>query len=254
MTTMTAAPRRLDRDTARAVAGRAYDDLIALLETLDPADWSAPTDCTAWDVAAMVGHLIGAAESHVAMRELVRQYRQGWRRRRDFGGSPLDAVNDLQVREHADLTPEERVAALRRLAPRAVDKRMSLPGLARRVRLPNPPAGDMPAGTPRSFTLGHLEEVVLTRDVFIHRIDIARATQRPLPLTAETDGRIVEDIVAEWFDRLEEDLEVRLTGPAGGRWRRGSGGPLVEMDAIEFCRALSGRAEASGPLRTRVLF
>ena len=42
-------------------------------------------------------------------------------------------------------------------------------------------------------------DMVWTRDVWMHRIDITRATGRPLvgKLTAEHDGRIVADIVAE---------------------------------------------------------
>jgi len=49
-------------------------------------------------------------------------------------------------------------------------------------------------------------------------------------------------------------LAPRLTGPAGGSWTFGSGGPEIELDAVEFCRILSGRGEAEGLLKTAVPF
>lgn len=254
MTTITT-PTRIDRHTAEEVGTAVYDDLLALLRTLEPADWRAPTDCERWDVAAMVGHMIGAAESHVRVRELLRQQWYGRRHADEFDGSSLDAVNDLQVREHAELTPSERIAALERLGHRAVHKRVTLPGPLRRVRIPNPIAGDMPDGTLTSFTLAYLNDVVLTRDVWMHRVDIARATGRPLPLDPDVDGRVVADVVGDWFGLHGRPVTIELTGPAGGRWRQGTGGPVVAMDAVEFCRAMSGRAPAEGLLQThRVLF
>lgn len=256
MTTTTAGtPRRIDRTNAEAVGARVYDDLLALLRDLDTPEWRAPTDCDRWDVAAMVGHMIGAAKSHVRARELLRQQWYGRRHADEFGGSSLDAVNDLQVREHADLTPPERIAALERLGHRAVHERVALPGPLRRIRIRNPIAGDMPDGTITGFTLAHLNDVVLTRDVWLHRVDIARATHRPLPLDPDVDGRVVADVVGDWFGLHGRPVTVELTGPAGGRWHQGTGGPVVAMDAVEFCRAMSGRAPAEGLLQThRVLF
>lgn len=253
MTTTTTTPTRIDRSTAEQVGTAVYDDLLALLHALEPADWRAPTDCDRWDVAAMVGHLIGAARSHVRKRELARQQWYGRRHADEFGGSALDAVNDLQVREHAHLSPEERVEVLASLARPAVHGRMTLPGPLRRVRLKMPIAGDTPVGTPPSFTLGHLNDVVLTRDVWLHRVDIARATGRDLPLS-DVDGTVVEDVVGEWFQVHGRPVTVELGGPAGGRWQQGDGGPRIAMDAVEFCRALSGRAPADGLLTRRVMF
>jgi hypothetical protein len=48
---------------------------------------------------------------------------------------------------------------------------------------------------------------------------------------------------------------LHLTGPAGGRWTVGTGGPQLELDVVEFCRALSGRAHPiDGLLSTEVPF
>jgi hypothetical protein len=51
----------------------------------------------------------------------------------------------------------------------------------------------------------------------------------------------VSDVVAEWSRRHGKDYTLQLTGPAGGTWQVGSNGPRIELDAVEFCRVLSGR-------------
>lgn len=47
---------------------------------------------------------------------------------------------------------------------------------------------------------------------------------------------------------------LRLTGPAGGSFTFGSGGPAIELDSVELCRALSGRGAMTPPLGTHVPF
>jgi hypothetical protein len=91
----------------------------------------------------------------------------------------------------------------------------------------------------------------------MHRVDAARATGRELELTADHDGRIVEDVVAAWARRHGQPFTLTLTGPAGGTYTsRGRDdteeGVELELDAIEFCRILAGRAEAQGLLTTIV--
>jgi hypothetical protein len=50
--------------------------------------------------------------------------------------------------------------------------------------------------------------------------------------------------------------DLRLTGPAGGRWRGGGedAAAVVEKDAVAFARTLSGRATGAGLLSRRVPF
>jgi hypothetical protein len=100
-------------------------------------------------------------------------------------------------------------------------------------------------------------DIILTRDTWMHRVDIARATERPLELTAEHDGKIVADVVREWADRHGRPFQMRLTGPAGGVYV-GAGSAdsaeRVELDAVDFCRIVSGRAPGQGLLRQRVPF
>ena len=53
----------------------------------------------------------------------------------------------------------------------------------------------------------------------MHRLDIARATGHAPVLTADHDGVIVADVVAEWARRHGRPYRLELTGPAGGVWR-----------------------------------
>ena len=53
----------------------------------------------------------------------------------------------------------------------------------------------------------------------MHRIDLARATAKPLDLDPDHDGRIVADIVAEWASTHGEPFTLTLGGPAGGQFR-----------------------------------
>jgi uncharacterized protein (TIGR03083 family) len=241
---------------ARELAETAYDHLLALLEQLEPDEWATPTECGHWDVAAMVGHLIGAGKSYASMRELIRQFRWAGRHAGEFDGNQLDAVNELQVRDHADLAPAQRLAALRAVAPRAVAGRMRMPRPLRWARIPMDAGGSTAPGMPAKIVLGHLMDVILTRDVWMHRVDIARATGRQLDLDPAFDGRIVEDVVAEWAGRHGQPFVLTLTGPAGGRFGQGPADAAahMELDAVELCRILSGRAEGTGLLGTRVVF
>lgn len=241
------------RTDAAAVARRAYDDLITLLETLQDDDWRAPTECPAWNVSDMVGHVIGNAESAASKREMLRQNLYGLRHAREHDGNAMDAYNALQVEEHAALTPDERVAALRTLTAGAVRGRMRTHAFLRAVSAPVKSNGSMVEGMPNKGNLGHLMDVIYTRDVFMHRIDISRAVGRELS-PSENDRRIVEDAVGEWARRHQQPVEVVLTGPAGGKFVQGSGGPRIEMDALELCRVLSGRAPGGGLLETKIFF
>lgn len=247
---------RITRDTDAADLARAvYDQVLALLVDLQPADWGRTVpDCPAWTVADTVGHLVGAAEGHAAVPRLVRQAVWARRHRAEFDGSEVDAMNACQIRDHADDTPEQRVADLRRLAPRAVAGRMRMPRVLRSRTIPVAQAGSTGPGMPSSLRLGHLMDTVLTRDVWMHRLDIGRAVDREVVLDQPVDRRVVEDVVAEWGRRHGQPFQLHLTGPAGGTFRSGTGGDQLELDAAGFCRRVSGRGAGEGLLATHVLF
>ena len=253
-TTIDAIPRITRDGDAERLALAAYEQILALLDELGVEEWDAATECPGWTVADMVGHLIGAAKAYASVREQIRQQVWGFRHRREFDGNPLDALNARQVEDHRRLAPAERVAALRAVAGPSVRGRMRIPAPLRRISGPVAAGGSTAVGMPARETLGHLVDVVVTRDVWTHRVDIARATGRDLRLDPETDGAIVADVVAEWAGRHGQPFELTLTGPAGGGFAQGRGGERLELDAVEFCRVLSGRAEGDGLLGVRVLF
>ncbi len=85
-------------------------------------------------------------------------------------------------------------------------------------------------------------------------MDTARATGRELELTPDHDGLLVADVVAEWAGRHGAPCELTLTGPAGGHWSFGTGGPQIECDAVDFCRITSRRARGEGLVDTEVPF
>jgi hypothetical protein len=109
-------------------------------------------------------------------------------------------------------------------------------------------------GQPEKWKLGYLFDVILNRDTWMHRVDLSRATGRPLDLTAEHDGRIVADVVAEWAQRHGRPFTLVLDGPAGGIFAQGEGGDDLHVDAVEFCRILSERAPGEGLLAQVVPF
>lgn len=246
-------PVTFDTD-ARGLATRAYDALLGQLADLDARGWAAPTECAPWTVADMVGHLIGAARAGASFPEALRQTMWGYRHRREFAGNALDATNELQVREHARLTDPERLHELEEAAPKAVDGRMALPRVLRGVPVPNAQGGSTASGMPGHLTLGHAMATVYTRDVWLHRVDIARATGRALVTDRNLDDRVVADVVREWAGRHGQPFRLQLTGAGGGTFRGGDGGPELHHDAVEFCRMLSGRAPGEGLLATKVLF
>lgn len=228
-----------------AAAEEEYRRLDVLLRSLSEEEWSRPTDCPEWDVRAMASHLAGAAASNASVRELLRQ---SWHARRlGRSGDFVDNVNEVQVRERAERSPAQLVEELHRLAPRSVRGRRRIPPPVRALPLPfGPPLGVRP--------LGYLLGRIYTRDAWMHRVDVSRATGRELVLTAEHDGRIVADVVAEWADRHGAPYRLVLTGPAGGTWERGTGSDELRLDAVEMLRVVSGRTPGTGLLGTTVPF
>jgi uncharacterized protein (TIGR03083 family) len=243
-----APPRRslLDRESAMRLAATEYGRYLDQLRSLDAADWGRATDCPAWDVRAMAGHCLGMAEFAASLPAMVRQNVAATRR----GGVPIDALTDLQVQQNAVLSTEELLARYADVAPRAVRGRRRRSAVMGRV--PMPGTEDI-GGVPERWTFGYVFDTILTRDTWMHRVDTARATGRDLVLTAEHDGAIVADVVAEWAGRHGTPHTLTLTGPAGGRWSRGDGLEL-ELDAVEFCRVLSGRGHGEGLLGVEVPF
>jgi uncharacterized protein (TIGR03083 family) len=248
-TTFASTPRppALERVVGMRLAAAEYDRFLALVRGLQPADWARPTECAGWDVHAMVGHVLGMAEMAASLREQCRQLTKAMR----ADGVFIDELTALQVAKHRRDTPEQLVARYARVAPKAVRGRRRTPGFVRRRTMPVPQSV---GGAMEQWTLGFLVDVILTRDTWMHRIDLCRAVALQAALTAEHDGLIVADVVREWAGRHGQPCALILSGEAGGSWAFGTGGPSLELNAVEFCRLVSGRGEAEGLLAVQVPF
>ena len=230
----------LSRPVAMGLAVTEYDRCTELFRSLRPAQWGMATDCPAWNVRQMAAHMLGMAEMAASIRENIRQQRKA-AKLAAAGGVYLDALTQLQVDERADWTPEQITARYAARGPKAATGRRRAPAFVRRRTMPQPQEVN---GVREPWSFGYLIDVILTRDPWMHRLDIAAATGTSPRLTAEHDGVIVADVVAEWADRHGKDFELTLTGPAGGTWRAGANGPAWTLDAVDFCRAVSRRPAA----------
>ena len=219
----------------------------AALAALDADDWAKKTDCTLWTVRDLAGHVLGMTRSFTSMRQFISHMRAGSRAKGD--GPMIDGVTSVQVTRNEALSSAAVIDELRRLAPLNAKWRSSR-RLMRRIGLPQ----EMRDGTVEKFHLAYLFDTVLTRDTWMHRVDVSRATGKEMELTADHDGRIVADAVDEWARRHGQPFTLELTGPAGGAFTSGEGGESITIDAVEFCRILSGRGNGSGLLTQEVPF
>lgn len=210
-----------------------YALLLELLRSLDPDEWQRPTDCDGWTVRDIVAHVVGAAQSTASLRESARQMILA---RRQKGEQLVDRLNEVQLADRQHAPPAALLGELEEAAPRSVRTRRRLPALLRLVPVPT----DTP-GLGRT-TLGYLNDTVYTRDVWMHRVDISRATARELVPTAAHDGRLVADAANAWLGAPGSPGGLVLTGPAGERFGALDADTPV-LDAVEFCRALSGRVQ-----------
>jgi uncharacterized protein (TIGR03083 family) len=247
----------LSREEAMRLQATELERTLDLLRSLDDADWSAQTECPDWDVRRMYLHVLGACDAAASMRENVHQMWAAKRHQKSDGG-PLEAgLSTVQVRERLDLTPAELVERLTAVAPVTVRKRTRMPALMRRMKM------KIDGPVVETWAIGYLIDTIYLRDLWMHRVDAARATGRELVLSADHDGRIVADVVTEWARRHGRPFTLTLTGPAGGTYTAtGTDAPAdpgttpadLELDAVEFCRTLGGRESGTGLLSTIVPF
>ena len=239
----------LDHYMVMRQAAREYERVVTTLERLTPAQWSCPTDCSEWDVRAMAGHILGMTQMAASILEMMRQQLTANRYAKRHGGFMIDALTALQVEKNASFTSQQIVATMRAYGPKPARGRAHTPGFIRRQTVVQEVDG-----LSEWWTIGFLMDTILTRDPFMHRIDIAQATGVLVPVTAEHEGMIVDDVVHEWAQRHGAAYDLELTGPAGGTWADGDGAARISMDAFDFCRALSGRTPSSGLLSQQVPF
>ena len=252
-----AAPREsaLPRDLAMRLAATEYQRVAAAASELSADEWALPTDCPDWNVHELVAHVVGMASMASSPLKEHRQRKAAVARmsQASHGGPFIDALTAHQVALFKDRTRDELVALASTIGAKAAKGRRRTPGLIRRRPLPVPQVVN---GVAEQWTVGYLVDTILTRDPWMHRIDLAQATGRQLLLTPDHDGVIVADVVAEWAARHGRAYHLTLTGPAGGFWSSGVADEAdhLTLDAVEFCRSVSGRTDMPGLLATQVPF
>ena len=206
------------------------------LAALTPDQWATPTDCTRWEVQDMARHVAGATDAGRTMLVFARHVVGG--RLHHRSDAFLDGLNEAQIDDRRDWSPERVLEDLSRLIEPSVASRRALPGPIRRMPMR---LGGLPAGA----TMAYLNDVIASRDPWMHRVDLARAIGRPMtpePTDADVVEQVVRDLGREWSG---PSFHLILTGPSGGRWIVGDASPVncgeVEVDAVEFMRHLSGR-------------
>ena len=247
MTAVTEIPP-LEHDEAMVLAETELGRLLALVDELDGDDWTRPTDCTGWTVRDMLGHPLGMFALQADPEERTRQITTAAALAGRSGELRINEMTALQVREHADLGVEQLRRAMQEAGRRGLAARRAVPATVRTA----PYDSELPGEG--LWTIGYLFDVIHTRDPWLHRVDICRATGRELELTAGHDGRTVADVVADWAPRHGTPFTLDLTGPVGDTFVTGTGGEHLRLDAVEFCRILSGRAAGTGLLATAVTF
>jgi uncharacterized protein (TIGR03083 family) len=234
---------RIKHDEAMAITEVENHRFADLLADIGPDQWTLPTDCTRWDVRAVVVHLVASAEAQASLGEMINLVRAGPKLMDEIDGVyPVDGMNEAALRARSHWTPAELPARWEVSAAEGLDARRRIPAPIRAVPILRL--------APKIWKpVGYLYDMGFTRDVWMHRVDVSRAIDRPFHVTADHDGRIVADIIAEWATTHIDPFCLRLTGPAGGTYvRESETADGIEIDAIECCRILSGRGEPVGVL------
>lgn len=223
-------------DEAYALMHTELERFTALVETLAPDDWGKPTACTAWTVRDILAHQAGGYASGTGYKEMFRQYSVMPKKGQLFE----DAITERQLRARAGKSPAELIAELGQVGPAAIQKWAYQFRLIKPITAPHPIGGRL--------SLRDLMWVIHSRDTWIHRLDICRATNRAFQQTREHDGRIVALVMRDEAILLREKLAGRavifdLTGVAGGVWKvgRGEAAATIQMDALDFNILASGR-------------
>jgi uncharacterized protein (TIGR03083 family) len=237
----------LGHEEAMGLAATEFARMVEHLGTLTAEDWRRPTVCQLWDVRAMASHVLGMAEAQASLRQFAHDFRAANKR---SGGKMIDAMTATQVAERASMTPEAIISGLAAVAPKAVKARRRTPAIVRHaVRMKQDPPFDA-----ERWQFGYLVDTIFTRDTWMHRLDISRATDTAMVLTAPHDGRLVADVVGEWGRRHGQAFSLALTGLAGGQWQFGDEGEHLELDALDFCWTVGSRQSGTGLLATEVPF
>lgn len=222
-------------DEAYLLLMTSLDRFLSVVETLEPEDWEKPTACTEWDVRDVLAHQAGSYAGAVGYGAMLRNTPMPKK-----GQLPEDALNALQLQQRVGMSPADLIEELRRVGPLGAKKWAYGFRLIKPISIPHAVGGRL--------AMRHLMWVIHSRDTWMHRLDICRATDRPFEQTPDHDGRIVALVMRDVAACLDGKLGGRalifdLSGVSGGVWKVGTGEAeaTIQMDALEFNILASGR-------------
>lgn len=212
---------------------------LELIRSLDADDWGRPTVCTEWDVADIVGHLIGQADE--VLRPWAFPRRELRARRRYPDVARFDRHMMVQADEYRGTPPTELIARFRRWTKAS----LTILRLPRPIRAVTVTIDDIPDPTFARVPLGYVHDVLLPRDLWMHRDDVCRAVGRPFdagPHASELIAQVMLDLQVSGF-WSGPPVIVELTGAGGGRYQLGAGELIgtASVDAVGYLRTVSGR-------------
>lgn len=229
--------QQTSRTDAVEIARAELAALSSTVQGLGPGDFARSTDCEGWTVRDIVAHLTGALDEAVHPHVQARHMVMAKTRLRRV--PVADALTHQQVADRAERSDSELARELAELAPRVPRARARVPQLLRKLPFPDP--GALPGDN-----LGYLLDVIYSRDVWMHRIDISRAIARPMPHSDAEDAiveQVVRDLQRGWSG---PSFTLVLTGRVEGSWLVGNEGDedqTVTEDCVALCRLLSGRSD-----------
>ena len=236
----------LTHGEAVGMAKLEFERFLALVTSFSAEDWEKPTPCTLWNVRQVVAHVTGACAASAHWSEFKRQGNPKVQRPyRARGLSFLDSMNQIQVDDRASSTTAALIDESQTVGPRALATRARIPLVVRALRVPLPALGGI-------VPIGYLTDLIYTRDMWMHRLDLCRATGREMVMTPEHDGRIVALVMRDLEKKLATKLRTtsivyHLSGPTGGMWLLGAkSSPVatIHLDVLEFNLLASGRLTA----------
>ena len=197
----------------------------------------------------MLGHLLGMFEQQADAEERTRQFAAAAGIAQQTGGLPLDEMTALQVREHADLSTDgvDSIAARRRSDERS-------PGAARRPAssVPQRSTSNCPASNRGRSVICSTSSIPATRGCTASTSAGRRAVRsscRRRTMAASSRRRRGMGTPASAAVHPDAHRRRRRRLPIAA-----TAGPQITLDAVEFCRTVSGREAGDGILNTPVPF
>jgi uncharacterized protein (TIGR03083 family) len=229
---------RADRPRCRVHRDAELQAWHELLASIEGDEWQRRTVCDEWDVADIAGHLIGQAEDVNRPLSFPRRYRKA---KRVYPGiERIDAHMMIQADEHRGTPPAELRTSFDQVWAKATQKISKNPELMRRMSM---------TFNGYRMNLGYIHDILLARDLWMHRDDVSQALGRPFdagPYAEELVAQVMYDVIDGPFWGERPAVEVELTGPGGGTYQLGRGEPVgrAAVDAVAYMRTLSGRDDA----------